>query len=176
MFGFGKKDKSVPVRDVIYIAKDVKYKALCDLLLKDSNCKILCWFDATKSELQALLPGDRQADVVLTDQYFSSPGPKLVFAEHYPLKQVEQELFKTLGIEKAIIYSALQEPLFATFGGEKIITMMRQMGMKEDEAIEHSMISKAIQNAQDKIEKKVLVEQRTSSAEEWIAMNLNASE
>ncbi len=176
MFGFGKKDKSVPVRDIIYIAKEAKYKALQDLLQNDKTCKVLCWFEATRRELHAYLPVDRKPEVLLASQYFYSPGTNFVFAEHYPLKQAEQELYKILAIEKAVVYSALQEPLFTSFGGEKIIQMMLQMGMKEDESIEHNMISKAIENAQEKIEKKVLVEQRTTSPEEWLLMNLSQSD
>jgi preprotein translocase subunit SecA len=52
--------------------------------------------------------------------------------------------------------------------------MMKQMGMKEDSMIEHKMISSSIENAQEKIEKKVLTENAANSQQEWIERNLPA--
>jgi preprotein translocase subunit SecA len=75
-------------------------------------------------------------------------------------------------LNEALIYSALDEPLFKHFGGDKIIQMMKQLGMKEDSMIEHKMVSKAIENAQEKIEKKVIAEQDASSPQKWIERNL----
>jgi len=49
---------------------------------------------------------------------------------------------------------------------------MQQLGMKEDEIIEHKMISNAIRKAQDKIEKKLLMEQTAHSQEDWLIKNL----
>jgi preprotein translocase subunit SecA len=58
------------------------------------------------------------------------------------------------------------------FGGEKLITMMQNMGMKKDEAIEHTLITQSIANAQEKIEAKVSIEQSTRSQAEWMERNL----
>jgi preprotein translocase subunit SecA len=76
-----------------------------------------------------------------------------------------------LNLQDVQVWSALDEPLFKHFGSDKIIQMMKQLGMKEDVAIEHNMISKAIQNAQEKISKKVLIDQAASSQEEWLKKN-----
>ena len=38
------------------------------------------------------------------------------------------------------------------FAGDRVVNMMRAMGLKEDEAIEHKMVSKSIENAQGKVE------------------------
>jgi preprotein translocase subunit SecA len=52
----------------------------------------------------------------------------------------EQELYEKLGLTKVTLYSSLDEPLFTHFGGDKITNLVKQMGMKEDEAIEHALI------------------------------------
>jgi preprotein translocase subunit SecA len=70
------------------------------------------------------------------------------------LQQKENEFFQKLNLQEAEIWSALDEPLFKHFGSEKIIQMMKQLGMKENEAIENTMISKAILSIQAKISKK----------------------
>lgn len=96
----------------------------------------------------------------------------VVFAEHYPLLQKEQALFKTLSLKEIPVMSSLDEPLFKYFGGEKLIETIKKLGMKDDEVIGHSFITSAIRNAQQKLEKKVRVEKPASTAEEWFALNV----
>ena len=96
---------------------------------------------------------------------------QVIFVEHYPLMQKEQELFVKLNLQQAEVWSALDESLFKQFGSDKIIHMMKQLGTKEDDVIEHAMISKAIQNTQEKISKKVLIDQTCTSQEEWMRRN-----
>ena len=54
-------------------------------------------------------------------------GKNIIFAEHYPLQQKEKELYQKLNLEIVNVWSALDEPLFQNFGGEKIIQMMKKL-------------------------------------------------
>ena len=49
-------------------------------------------------------------------------------------------------------YLSLEDDLMRIFGGDRITTLMETMGMKEDEVIEHSLLSRAIENAQKRVE------------------------
>ena len=49
-------------------------------------------------------------------------------------------------------YLSLEDDLLRIFGSGRIAGVMDKLGMEEDEPIEHSMISKAIENAQRKVE------------------------
>jgi preprotein translocase subunit SecA len=49
-------------------------------------------------------------------------------------------------------YLSLEDDLLRIFGGERISSIMSRLGMEEGEPIEHRMISKAIENAQNKVE------------------------
>jgi len=49
-------------------------------------------------------------------------------------------------------FLSLEDDLLRIFGSGKLSTIMDKLGMEEDEPIEHSMISKAIENAQRKVE------------------------
>jgi preprotein translocase subunit SecA len=46
------------------------------------------------------------------------------------------------------------------------------MGMKEDEAIEHALITSSIKNAQEKINSKVSFDQTAHSQADWFSKNL----
>ncbi len=49
-------------------------------------------------------------------------------------------------------FLSLEDDLLRIFGSDRLSTIMDKLGMEEDEPIEHSMVSKAIENAQRKVE------------------------
>ena len=49
-------------------------------------------------------------------------------------------------------YLSLEDDLLRIFGSDRISAIMNKLGMEEDEPIEHGMISRAIENAQRKVE------------------------
>jgi hypothetical protein len=173
---FKKKEGSVKVIDKVWMTQQAKWNGILELWKKDPSITIIAWFDSTAKHLETLFA----TETTSPPSIFSArtvPGShvmskKIVFAEHHPIRKKEQDVFSQWHLNEALIYSALDEPLFKHFGGDKIIQMMKQLGMKEDSMIEHKMVSKAIENAQEKIEKKVIAEQDASSPQKWIERNL----
>jgi preprotein translocase subunit SecA len=84
-------------------------------------------------------------------------------------------LVEQFNIEKAMVFSAMDEPLFKYFGSEKMIVLIKLLGMKEDEAIEHSAVTKYITRGQEKIAAIVTAEQFAQSQEEWMRKNVQAT-
>lgn len=66
---------------------------------------------------------------------------------------------------------SLDEPLFQFFGSQNIKAIMDNLGMKEDECIEHAMVSKSIQRALEKTNQNLDVELKAHSEKEWFARN-----
>ncbi|WP_019894577.1 preprotein translocase subunit SecA [Hydrogenovibrio halophilus] len=50
-------------------------------------------------------------------------------------------------------YLSLDDDLMRRFASDKVKSMMRRLGMKSDEAIEHNMVSKSIERAQKQVER-----------------------
>jgi hypothetical protein len=176
---FKKKEASTPVIDKISMSREAKFNALFQLWKKNKNTVIVCWFDDSVREITSFF-ATKTAEPVsfytareVTGAHVS--GYQIVFAEHHPLKSKEQALYEKLHLETATVYSSLDEPLFQSFGSERIIQMMKQLGMKEDELIEHKMISQSINAAQGKIAGKVEVEQSALSQADWMLKNLSSS-
>lgn len=95
----------------------------------------------------------------------------VVFVEHYPLSKPETDLFSRLRLKEIPVLSALDEPIFMMFGGERTIELMKKLGMDEHESVAHSMITSSIKNAQRKLEEKVPFEKKASSMQEWFEVN-----
>lgn len=174
---FKKKTTGIHVSDKVVIDETAKLDAIILACEPDKKTVIIFWFDESLqqattywdnkiTESISLLTA-REAAVTRLDYQ------SIIFAEHYPLRAKEEELYHTLKLDTVQVYSCLREPLFQQFGGEKIIQLMKQLGMKEDEVIEHSMISKSIQKAQEKIATKLTIEQSARSQKDWLEKNIS---
>ena len=173
---FKKKESTVNIIDKIWMTEAVKLQAFVDEWKKDNNIVYIFWFDDTFRKAESIFAKETtETPPLLTTREATTSTLKdknIIFAEHYPLQQKEKELYQKLGLTTVQVWSALNEPLFLHFGGEKILQLMKQSGMAETEAVEHKMLSKSIQNAQEKIETKVLAEQNAHSQKDWIEKNL----
>jgi hypothetical protein len=173
---FKKKEDSVVFNDKIYMSSSAKKNAIVELGKNNPNILFIAWFAETAIEYRNIfihhgLPENRIAEArALHTGKIESYIP--VFLEHFPLHAKEAALVKNWNTQKIDCYNTLEEPMFNQLGAERIIALMKQMGMKEDEMMEHPLISKAIRNAQEKIAQKLDFEQSAHSQEDWIQKNI----
>lgn len=100
----------------------------------------------------------------------------LLFLGHYPLPETEerilQKLNQLLGPLPILFCLSLEDGLFESMGVDKIKPMMESLGMGVDEPIQHSMVSRAIANARNKLKDRILVEMKAKSESEWFTKNI----
>jgi hypothetical protein len=175
MFKLFNKENKPRIIDRVFIHMENKW-AYCQKISSQNLDKIFIgWFDDTITELENYFSATGTKSSILkarTTNKFQIESLPVVFIEHYPMKSKEQELLEQLGLKEAVFLTALDEPFLKYFGGEKLIKMMENLGMKKDEAIEHKLITQSIANAQEKIEAKVSIEQSARSQAEWMDRNL----
>jgi len=173
---FQKKKTVIIFTDKTYISSAARKNACVALARENENILFIAWFAQTAKEFRETfthnqLPENRIIEVRnLHSAKINNYTP--VFLEHFPLYAKEEELVKNWDVKKLDVYNSLDEPLFKYFGGDKIIALMKQMGIKEEEVIEHSLISKSIRNGQENLAKKINFEQSASSQKEWIEKNI----
>lgn len=166
MFGLFRKKEGTEIKDKVFMSDEAKQAGLGKLLQAEPEAVLLCWFPDTRSALQQQFPG--QAARILDARQAGPDGEMRYFAEHYPQYGPEQELFRSLLLNEAVVYSSLTEPLFQLFGGQKIIHLATQMGFKPDEAIENKLVSSAIENAQKRIDARVTQPILADSQAVWV--------
>ncbi len=176
MFNFFKnKEESIKVSDTVYISIKAKWQALFEQWQKNKTIVFIFWFEESKNDAETFFKDltDESITLLLTREAVTPQlaGKIPVFAEHYPLENKEQEQFKKMNLQSVQIYSSLSEPIFKQFGAERIIDLMSKLGLKENEAIEHSLITSSIKKAQKKIEKNIIVEHTAHSQAEWLQKN-----
>ena len=83
-------------------------------------------------------------------------GLHIVGTERHESRRVDNQLRGRSGRQgdagSSRFYLSLEDDLLRIFGSDRISGIMGKLGMDEDEPIEHNMISKAIENAQRKVE------------------------
>ncbi|MES2429754.1 MAG: hypothetical protein V4556_02385 [Bacteroidota bacterium] len=178
---FGKKedDSNHIFIDKAYISGEGKMNGCIKLAKEDPATIFIAWFSETEKLYKDAFEKNG-LDESRVSNFHHLHAAKLedrsvVFLEHYPLHEKETELIKNLSQEKFIVFNSLDEALFKHFGSEKMIPMIKMLGMKEDEPIEHKLVSQSIIKGQEKIAAMITVEQSASSQEEWMMKNIKKS-
>ncbi len=85
-----------------------------------------------------------------------SGGLHIIGSERHESRRIDNQLRGRAGRQGdpgvSRFYLSLEDDLMRIFAGDRVVGMMRAMGLQEDEAIEHKMVSRSIENAQRKVE------------------------
>ena len=83
-------------------------------------------------------------------------GLFIIGTERHESRRIDNQLRGRSGrqgdIGESRFYISLEDDLMRLFGSDKLVTMVDKLGLSEDDAIEASMLSGAIENAQKRIE------------------------
>ncbi len=86
----------------------------------------------------------------------SSGGLFIIGTERHESRRIDNQLRGRSGRQgdpgSSIFYISLQDELMRIFGAESIDGMLKKLGLKENESIDHPWINKAIEKAQKKVE------------------------
>ncbi|MBQ6557170.1 MAG: SEC-C domain-containing protein, partial [Bacteroidales bacterium] len=98
----------------------------------------------------------RGTDIKLKGGVREAGGLAIIGTERHDSRRVDRQLRGRAGRQgdpgSSTFYISLEDKLMRLFGSERIAGMVDRMGMKDDEALESSMLSSAIENAQKKVE------------------------
>ena len=98
----------------------------------------------------------RGTDIKLDDKSKELGGLKIIGTERHESRRIDNQLRGRSGRQgdpgESRFYISLEDDLMRLFGSEKLMGVFKSLGVKENEQIEHRMLSSAIEKAQMKIE------------------------
>ena len=98
----------------------------------------------------------RGTDIVLGDGVVEFGGLHILGTERHESRRIDNQLRGRSGRQgdpgSSRFYLSLEDDLLRIFGSDRIANIMERLGMEEGQPIEARMISRAIENAQKKVE------------------------
>ncbi|WP_300463111.1 preprotein translocase subunit SecA [Desulfobacula sp.] len=98
----------------------------------------------------------RGTDIVLGEGVKELGGLHILGTSRHESRRIDNQLRGRAGRQgdpgSSRFYLSLEDDLLRIFGGDRIHAVMDKLGIEDGEHIEHSFISKAIENAQSKVE------------------------
>ncbi|MFH1832174.1 MAG: preprotein translocase subunit SecA [bacterium] len=99
----------------------------------------------------------RGTDIKLGAGVIEAGGLRIIGTERHESRRIDNQLRGRAGRQgdpgSSKFYISLEDDLMRIFGGEKLKKTMERIGMKPGESIEHGMVSRSIEKAQEKVEK-----------------------
>ena len=98
----------------------------------------------------------RGTDIKLGEGVAELGGLHVLGTQRHESRRIDNQLKGRAGRQgdpgSTQFYLSLEDDLLRIFGGDRIDSLMEKAGMEEGEAIEHSLLTKAIRRAQKKVE------------------------
>ncbi|MDA8306884.1 MAG: preprotein translocase subunit SecA [Deltaproteobacteria bacterium] len=98
----------------------------------------------------------RGTDIVLGPGVVDLGGLHIIGTERHESRRIDNQLRGRSGRQgdpgSSRFYLSLEDDLMRIFAADRLSGLMQRIGMAEDEPIEHGLISKAIENAQSRVE------------------------
>lgn len=90
------------------------------------------------------------------DEVLNAGGLHIIGTERHESRRIDNQLRGRAGRQgdpgSTRFYLSLEDNLMRIFASDRVRTLMQKLGMEEGESIEHPWVSKAIENAQRKVE------------------------
>jgi preprotein translocase subunit SecA len=108
-------------------------------------------------EERAAKEADIRAEVAeLKQKAIDAGGLYIIGTERHESRRIDNQLRGRSGRQgdpgRSKFFLSLQDDLMRIFGAERMDAMLKRLGLKEDEAIVHPWINKALEKAQQKVE------------------------
>ena len=108
--------------------------------------------EPTEEQIEAI----KAARKVRHDAVLAAGGLHIIGTERHESRRIDNQLRGRSGRQgdagSSRFYLSMEDALMRIFASDRVSGMMRKLGMKEGEAIEHPWVTKAIANAQRKVE------------------------
>ena len=142
------------------ISKKLKKKGIRHTVLNAKHHKAEAEIVANAGQKGALTISTNMAgrgtDIVLGEGVKELGGLHILGTSRHESRRIDNQLRGRSGRQgdegSSRFYLSLEDDLLRIFGGDRIHAVMDKLGIEEGEHIEHPFISKAIENAQSKVE------------------------
>ncbi len=129
----------------IQLGGNVDFRLLGELAEEEDTAKLELERDRIRAEVN-----------VERDKVLAAGGLLIIGSERHEARRIDNQLRGRAGRQgdpgASVFFLSLEDDLMRIFGSERMDSMLSKLGLKEDEAIIHPWINKALEKAQQKVE------------------------
>ena len=137
------------------VKKGIPHKVL-NAKFHEMEAEIIADAGQKKAVTIATNMAGRGTDIKLGEGVLELGGLKIIGTERHESRRIDNQLRGRAGrqgdVGESKFYLSMEDDLMRLFGSERVIAMMDQLNVPEGEEIHHSMLTKAVERAQKKIE------------------------
>lgn len=112
--------------------------------------------DTPSEEIEAKLKKLREECAKEREEVLATGGLHILGTERHESRRIDNQLRGRAGRQgdpgSSRFYLSLEDDLLRIFGSDRMSGMMEKLGMEEDVPIEHRLVTRAIENAQKRVE------------------------
>jgi hypothetical protein len=181
--------------DLVWLTKKAKLngiaKALSQTVAEQDGPDaviLVAHFQDCLDEMQRIAAKVRASELITVDKaetlernstnltsFAESQTIEIMVGERHPLLSQDESVLqfaRSLPCRCCLVHHvSLEDPLIRVFCGEWIATVLKKLGMADDEPIESNLVARQIKLAQKKIASQSFSESRADSAEVWMEQN-----
>ena len=90
------------------------------------------------------------------DAVIAAGGLRIIGSERHESRRIDNQLRGRSGRQgdpgSSVFFVSFEDTVMRLFATDRVVKMLDRLGLKEDEMIEHNMVSKSIENAQRRVE------------------------
>lgn len=98
----------------------------------------------------------RGTDIKLTPEVIQAGGLAIIGTERHESRRVDRQLRGRAGRQgdpgSSVFYASFEDQLMRLFASDNVVKLLDRMGYEKGEAIEHKMVTKAVERAQKRVE------------------------
>ena len=98
----------------------------------------------------------RGTDIKLTPEVKAAGGLAIIGTERHESRRVDNQLRGRAGRQgdpgSSVFFVSFEDKVMRLFASERVVKLLDRLGLKDGEAIESSMVTKSIENAQKRVE------------------------
>jgi preprotein translocase subunit SecA len=151
----------------IVLGGNPEHLAKQEMIKKGYSDEILAlvdsFFDTNSEEVvearrvyNSLIDKYKQETDLEHDKVVAAGGLHIIGTERHESRRIDNQLRGRAGRQgdpgSSRFYISLEDDLMRLFGGERVQSLVETLDMPEDEPLEHSLLTKTIENAQKKVE------------------------
>ncbi|MBX7150992.1 hypothetical protein K1X84_05090 [bacterium] len=159
------------------------FKTTFEVIKKHLDAKSITYTPLRSSiDLQRWMEGHYHLALAMSDVFASMTSgnavrsAKVIVAEYYPVPSKDQMISEAMGNWPSpvlIYHEALDSALMKRFGAERILALAEKLGWEHGTCLNHSMISRSLENIQEKIQAKSRGDLPADSPEQWFDYNFS---